>query len=359
MNTQLAAQVLEHLSVGDPVSARNLVFFPLFLKPGLSSPPFLSMGEALERQTLRVTEVHESGSVGQLIAANTGDLPILLVDGEEVKGAKQNRMINTSILLEPHTQTVIPVSCTEQHRWGYQTRHFAASEHMVASKIRMMKNIRMKESLLQKRGYAAGQGEIWNEIQELHGKLGSSSRTSAMLDAYQSRQDQLEQARAEVPLQPGQTGMLIFQDGEFSALEFLAEPKAYQTLHERLVTSFLIESIADGKEQVAPVLKERAIEIGYHLENLKEDLRQSGVGAGEDLRWSDGTYEATGLLYKEALLHYHAFSSKGLKDQAPKRRTASHVRHASASPAAESTPGHAEQPQTQTPPPKRRWFKLF
>jgi hypothetical protein len=309
------AQVLDHLEVGDSSAVRNLVFFPLFPGPDLSRPAFLSMRAALERHRLRVSEVHESGQVSRLMAENTGDTPILLVDGEEVKGAKQNRIINTSILLEPHSKVVIPVSCTEQHRWSYSSPTFAESDSMMAYSLRSKKNLRMKAALKAHREYEAGQGEVWQEIRTLHSKLDAPSATGAMRDAYTSRRDELAEAMAQVPLQAGQMGLLAFWDGDFIALEYLARPDAYADMHEKLVKSFLIEFMADRKEQTEPVSRERAAELLLRLNDLEEDLRQPGLGGGEDLRWTGSGLEAAGLYYQGEVLHYHAFSSKGLDDE--------------------------------------------
>ena len=37
-----------------------------------------------------------------------------MLAGEEPVGAKQNRILNTTILLKKHSETTIPVSCTKQ-----------------------------------------------------------------------------------------------------------------------------------------------------------------------------------------------------------------------------------------------------
>lgn len=46
-----------------------------------------------------ITEVSEQGVVPQLRFVNRGRVPVLLVDGEELLGAKQNRIVNLSILV--------------------------------------------------------------------------------------------------------------------------------------------------------------------------------------------------------------------------------------------------------------------
>ena len=52
----------------------------------------------------------EAGSVPELKLVNRGVLPVLLVDGEELVGARQNRVLNLTILAAPLTTTVIPYS---------------------------------------------------------------------------------------------------------------------------------------------------------------------------------------------------------------------------------------------------------
>jgi hypothetical protein len=49
----------------------------------------------------------------QHMVVNRANKPVLLIDGEELAGAKQNRVLNTSILIKEVSETKIPVSCTE------------------------------------------------------------------------------------------------------------------------------------------------------------------------------------------------------------------------------------------------------
>jgi hypothetical protein len=65
--------------------------------PDLDDPDWLVLDEAGDRA--RVTEVSEAGSVPFLQVANGADRPLLLLDGEELLGAKQNRILNTTVLV--------------------------------------------------------------------------------------------------------------------------------------------------------------------------------------------------------------------------------------------------------------------
>ena len=69
---------------------------------------YLLACEAIDAGVLAVTEVSEAGTVPELLATNNADQPILLIDGEELQGAKQNRILNTSILLSARSKTRSP-----------------------------------------------------------------------------------------------------------------------------------------------------------------------------------------------------------------------------------------------------------
>jgi hypothetical protein len=45
--------------------------------------------------------------------ANGGDLPVLVVEGEMLLGAKQDRTLNLSVLCPPKARVPIPVSCVD------------------------------------------------------------------------------------------------------------------------------------------------------------------------------------------------------------------------------------------------------
>jgi hypothetical protein len=59
------------------------------------------------------TEVSAGGHVPELKVVNKGETPVLLLDGEELAGARPNRALNTTILVRGHSETIIPVTCTE------------------------------------------------------------------------------------------------------------------------------------------------------------------------------------------------------------------------------------------------------
>ena len=47
---------------------------------------------------------------------NRSDDMVFVMDGEEVVGGKQNRIVNASFLIAPKSEVALPVSCVER-RW--------------------------------------------------------------------------------------------------------------------------------------------------------------------------------------------------------------------------------------------------
>ncbi len=150
------ATLLATILTGEPVTHGTLAVIPL-LAPNLDDPDWLTLEEAGARA--RVTEVSEAGSVPFLKVANGADRPLLLLDGEELIGAKQNRILNTTVLVAAHTEVTIPVSCVEQGCWGYRGRQFRPGDASLYASLRAQKAAHVSQSVRAGRGHRADQGQ--------------------------------------------------------------------------------------------------------------------------------------------------------------------------------------------------------
>jgi hypothetical protein len=63
------------------------------------------------------------------------------------------------------SELIIPVSCTEQGRWSYQTDEFFNSENIMSFKIRGKKAANVTDSLKESGSYHSDQGAIWMKIE--------------------------------------------------------------------------------------------------------------------------------------------------------------------------------------------------
>src|SRR6185437_2130827 len=74
-----------------------------------------------------VTET-EQATVPELRLMSKGDLPTLILGGEQVIGGLQHRIVNTTLLVPARSVFDLPVSCVEQGRWSEQTVAFGVGE---------------------------------------------------------------------------------------------------------------------------------------------------------------------------------------------------------------------------------------
>ena len=116
----MAAPFLKHLfstiQLGDMQSFEDMAICPLLGRDG-ATPPYLLLSDAFDEKTVKIEELDESGQVSELFVSNNGDSDILIFLGEELIGAKQNRAVNISMIIEKQNSITIPVSCTERGRW--------------------------------------------------------------------------------------------------------------------------------------------------------------------------------------------------------------------------------------------------
>jgi hypothetical protein len=98
---------LDQIKIGRKQSFRNLAMFPL-LSTYSSDLDYLLLDEAISEGLVEVVEVSEEGSVPELKVTNRSPEMVLILDGEELVGAKQNRIVNTTILIQGKLPSLSP-----------------------------------------------------------------------------------------------------------------------------------------------------------------------------------------------------------------------------------------------------------
>jgi hypothetical protein len=275
---------LEALAVGAPQAHRNLALYPLL---GERDDPagYLLLDEALEKNLARVTEVSAGGSVPELAFENGSAEKILLVDGDELVGAKQNRVINLSILVAGGKRIVIPVSCVEQGRWSYRSRDFAPAKRALFAKLRAKKMAAVSHSLRERGTRHSDQGEVWNDVAAKLEFCRVRSETSSMGDAYESRAEDLDAYAQAFRPQARQRGAVMAVDGKVVGLEVFDSAAVFAKYQEKMVRSYALDAIetANGKTLAPP-----EEEVRRFLEKMKAAAaeRFAALGEGEDLRLS-------------------------------------------------------------------------
>ncbi len=301
---QTISDTINGLHLGEATSFEGLTVFPLF-GDDIQEKDYLTLDEALEQKQARVIEVSETGDVPTLLFENLGDRKVLLVDGDELIGAKQNRIINLTILVPAHTKIEIPVSCVEAGRWSYQSREFSSAGRAMYSKVRAAKMGQVTKRMSESGERHSDQSEIWGNIAECSMDLGVQSDTSSMSDIYESYEQRLDRYKEAFKVKDGQVGALFAIRGKTQGLELFDSSKTFSHYLERLISSYALGSLADegdGKEASLP-------EAEKFMESIKAAKAEqfSALGEGDDLRLSDKSLAGGALVAEDRVVHLAAF----------------------------------------------------
>ncbi|QDU95604.1 ARPP-1 family domain-containing protein [Lignipirellula cremea] len=292
---------LPKLRVGDPVRHEALSVFPLFCEVNGGVDYRLS-DAALADESLLVEEVSEGGSVPDLLVENKGDVRVLFLEGEELVGARQNRILNTSVLVAAHTKIRIPVSCVEQGRWGYKSRYFGSSGSHSPSKLRRALKASVNRSIKEKRGHTSDQREVWKEVACLHASHGVESSTAAMSDVFDSYAVRIEEYRDKLKYVEGASGVAVAIGNRVVAVDLFDKPVTCQKVWDRLLSGAVFDALEAGKtDQYASVadvelLVATAVKLPWE--------QSEAVGEGEEYRAeSERGDHASALAFEETVVH--------------------------------------------------------
>ena len=320
---QTISNTINHLHLGEATAFEGLTVFPLF-GDHVREKDYLTLDEALEQGQARVIEVSEEGDVPNLLFENLGDSKVLLVDGDELIGAKQNRIINLSILVPAHTKIEIPVSCVEAGRWSRKSDEFSSAKRAMFSRARAAKAEQVTVRLKRSGERYSDQSEVWDNIAACSLDLDVASPTSSMSDIYESYEQRLDGYREAFKAQDGQVGALFAIRGKIQGLEIFDSSKTFSHYLERLVSSYALGSFTDSSDD-----KDVAVpDTGEFLESIKNvgTERFDALGEGEDLRLSGQALAGGALLAEDRIVHLAAFAIQGAGGKAGYRSRHFHNR---------------------------------
>ena len=285
------------IQLGDAVEHGGVVIAPLFPRNDPRAA-YLTLDEAIPLG-FHVTELDAAGSVPELLARNPLDSNVLLYDGEELLGAKQNRILNVTVLVPARSETKIPVSCVEEGRWSARSAHFGPSSHAAYPELRRRKAVQLSAAPLER---GAAQAAVWEEVALKSDRLGVESPTRAQADIYNAKPAP-DHIREAFPLLPGQSGALLAL-GDRYCLDYVSRPDAFARLYAKLLAGYLLdarEHTADGKPSQLDEFLERTL--------TAPRTRRDSAGLGEDVRLAADNLVGSGLELDEELLQLSAFST--------------------------------------------------
>jgi hypothetical protein len=320
--TKAIADCTVNVRADQPQRQRALRVVPVLGVSGTEPGYRLMEDKALD--AVKVSEISNAGSVPSLQIQNSLDERIFLMDGQELIGAKQNRILNTDVLVPARATLTIPVSCVEAGRWSHVSENFSPGK-AASHNVRAHKQARVHDSLKASGSHDADQSQVWAEVAETMVSANASSPTAALHDAYLERETDFKAFRASLVMPSDAVGLAVFHGKHLLGLDIFDRHSTLQYFWESLLDSYAIDWLqtpeSESKEQaeletsVITKTLERAAAADW--ENF------ASPGEGRDYRVQEKSWTGSALVWEERTVIHLQIFPKTARSQ-PRRRPRIH-----------------------------------
>jgi len=307
---------LSHVHLAPRQNYKSLTLWPLVRDsagPAPSiGPDYVALSTALANKAVRIDEVSDHGEVPHVRVTNEGDVAVLFLFGEEIRGAKQNRVANASFLVPAKSETVLDVSCVEAGRWSRASgERFKQAHDVISPTLRRSMARQVRTSLDAHSGFRSDQGEVWEEIGTRLRQSHTPSRTESYADYCESRAPDLHSMEQAFQPVEAQVGFVACIGDEVAGLEAIGRPEVFEVEFRALLRAYGIDAVdaamlqqLEKRNPAAP----RFTDPEPFLAELRQTPCRFGpsLGLGNDLRFESAQVAGCALTC-EGLVHATAF----------------------------------------------------
>lgn len=278
---------------------------------------YISGPKAIQEDLIQVKEVSESGSVNNLLVFNLSDKYVFFMDGDILMGAKQNRVLNTSVLLAPNSKITLPVSCVEQGRWSRISAKFMQSDYITPLKLRAGKSRNVSVNLRARSEFDAGQGEVWKDVEDYQIAFSVKSPTGSLSDVYEKEKDNFEAFIKNFVVNKDANGLALFSDKQLLNIDVFNRTDIYQEYFPKILrsTAMEISHLKDKENKLEEVEAIYKTQATFDLLEKLEKTKHPGVAAGEESRFDSDELTGFELDFKNNLIHLTALNVEKEKDK--------------------------------------------
>ncbi len=291
------------LEVGEAVRIGGLTVYPL-LGTDEGGLDYLTAPEALGVGLAEVSELDDP-SVPSLKVTNLADVPVLFVEGQTLLGGAQNRTMNVTVLVPAKSQTSVPVSCVEAHRWNTRTgRAYRPDSKVAPGSLRSAKIGGLDYRREAARMRSSDQGQVWDEVRRLEVGHQAFSDTAALDDLQERIEAQHATDLDRVGPRPGQVGVVCVAGGRVVGLDLFDKSSTLEQYLRAIVGGHTLDAaVSDQSEETDGV---QVIEDFLAQVEAARVERADAVGIGGEILLQDAV-NGICLEFDGTLVHLAAF----------------------------------------------------
>jgi hypothetical protein len=266
---------------------------------------YIASHTAIKNGQIEVRELGEGGRVDSLHVLNRSEHLVFMMDGDVLAGAKQDRVLNTSVLLAPGSKTRLPVSCVEQGRWRRVSETFTGRDFSAPAFMRSMKARHVMEGLSRNEGHVSHQGDLWDGVSSLSGAAHVQSATHNLSDVYAQRARDLTSFADALLPDPGANGLALFLGHRLLCVDLFHRTDVFREYFPRIVRGVAMEAVlaqdpAQGIAEAEGRFRTQDLLDRYEGMTFREF---PGVGVGTDRRFDNEDITGCELRFGERMVH--------------------------------------------------------
>jgi hypothetical protein len=238
---------------------------------------------------------------------NEGTMRVLILEGDELIGARQNRVANSSVLVPAGSEIILPVLCVERGRWSYRSLAFSPATGSPHLALRRPASRSVHDSLRRGRDHRSERRSVWREVDRLASLHRAASLTYTLQDPrshLSERLDPFGKLARELP--EGTSGVVVAIGERLALLEVLAGPCTFARVFRKLLWGYALESVGLDRPYGTP--DTLAVKGFIEAAATAAHEQHPAVGLGKDVRFEGDGISGYALIGERGVLHAVAFA---------------------------------------------------
>ena len=291
-----------NFNVSEPVEKNNITTF--FLSSiEKNNNKYLSFSEAIAKNQVQISEVNKEGLLTKLSVSNKSSDNIIILNGELIIGTqiRQDRIVDSTVLIPGYATVLINTFCGEQYRWSPRlSNKISTSESLYFSSGRANNAADINTKL-------SKQCRIWSEISEKISDFNVKSFTNSVDQIYKKKKVNVEEIVNFFKIPSEAVGVVLGINNQLVNIDIFSNNCMLQIYLPKIIRSIALDSFK--KISKRSYLKKKDVHrFLRQIHQANKQKRQVVEGAlGEELQFNSESVAGSILYHKEQTVHFSAF----------------------------------------------------
>ena len=291
-----------NFNISEPVERNNIAIFFLSSMEK-NNNKYLSLSEAMDTKQVQISEINKKGLITKLSISNKSSNNIIILGGEIIIGTqiRQDRIVDSTVLIPGYTTATINTFCGEAFRWSSNL-----SSEISTSKSLYFSSGRANSAADTNNKYIK-QFRIWSEINEKINDFNVKSFTNSVNQIYKKKKDDLEEIVNFFKIPTEAVGVAIGINNQLVSVDVFSNTCLLQTYFPKIIRSIALDSFRKTNKK-SFLNKKNVYTFLRQIHQMKKQKHKVIEGTlGEELQFNNETLVGSILLCNEQIAHFSAF----------------------------------------------------